>query len=397
MDVSNKYVQLNTQLTTEQATVIPAMNGRQGDNNRQVFFQVKDGDMNHNLNGQTVQLAVMDSKEVPKVLSGAYTVDNAAIGRFSLMIPWNFYQASGDSVQGFIRFLEGDTVVSSIPIQYTVYQNRLTFTQTESKAFLSDVDDMVAKANAKFEPIEQQLSAAQTSSKILTDTVNSLNESIDKNRVALKNVDNTFTGENTFEKQIIAPNGIKGNADTAGKADEATHASNADNAKNAELASQLVEKNDQTVNNLTVNGYHHVSGDTVVNKLDVNGQLFAHGDITGLGTITSKKKSSGETWDYGLDVYFDRVGNMVIARIHGKLIAEHGAFTTLQWNIPVGFRPVSETNMIASVGYSKGIIKVFPDGSAYNVDQTFKTSDNNGGDGVAYGFGVWPTLDDFPN
>lgn len=396
MDVSNKYVQLNTQLTTEQATVIPAMNGRQGDNNRQVFFQVKDGDMNHNLSGQTVQLAVMDSKEVPKVLSGAYTVDNAAIGRFSLMIPWNFYQAAGDSVQGYIRFLEGDTVVSSIPIQYTVYQNRINFTQTESTAFLSDVDDMVSKANAKFEPIEQKLSAAQTASKILTDSVDSLNESIDKNRVALKNVDNTFTGGNTFEKKIVAPNGLQGKADSAGQADETNHAINADNAKKADIASQLVPTGDQTVNNLNVNGYHHVNGDTVVNKLDVNGQLFAHGDVKGFGTITSSKKATGQTWDYGLDVYFDRVGNMVIARIHGGLIAEHGAFTKLQWNIPVGFRPVSETNMLASVGYSKGIIKVFPDGSAWNVDQTFKTSNNNGGDGVPYGFGVWPTLDDFP-
>ncbi|MGQ2227091.1 BppU family phage baseplate upper protein [Fructobacillus fructosus] len=227
------------------------------------------------------------------------------------------------------------------------------------------------------------------------DRVKQLNDALDSIKAdepnyAKLNSDNTFKGKNTFEQKIIAPNGLQGNADTAGKSDEATHATNAD------LASQLVPTNDQTVNNLIVNGFHHVMGDSIFEKLDANGPLFAHSDIIGFSAVTSTKFRDAWVWDNGLNAHIWRNGNVVMMRIQGGVLSDHYAFSKLEWNIPVGFRPFDEAHVLASVGYTKGIIKIYPDGSAWNVDQTFKPSDNNGGDGVPFGFGVWLTNDGFP-
>ncbi|CAK1225795.1 hypothetical protein R54839_PPFHFPJH_00186 [Fructobacillus fructosus] len=397
--MAKNYFELNTNLDINQTAVVPALNGRQGDNDREVGFFIKDGKFPMDLSNKTIKLFAKDAAGVVKETESINGRTGITAGRFTLLVQKEFYQAVGQVEDSFIQISDKGTgqIVSTIPVSFTVLENKMVVTQTQSQLYLDTVQKVIDDFDQRIKATGTNLETLENASKHLQTIIDNINQEFNSDMFGKTKEDNDFKGNNTFEKKIIAPNGLQGKADTAGKADEATHASNADGAKNADLASKLVPTNDQTVNNLTVNGYHHVAGDTVVNKLDVNGQLFAHGDVKGFGTITSSKKAFGQTWDYGLDVYLDRVGNMVIARIHGGLIAEHGAFTKLQWDIPVGFRPVSETNMLASVGYSKGIIKVFPDGSAWNVDQTFKTSNNNGGDGVPYGFGVWPTLDDFPN
>ncbi|WP_248719360.1 BppU family phage baseplate upper protein, partial [Convivina intestini] len=202
MDISQKYVQINTELSTDQATVVNAMSGRQGDNKREVFFQLKDGQFPHNLSGQDVRLVVKDAKGVLKVLSGMNNVSNLALGRFSMVIPWNFYQAAGDILDGYLQVTEGDKVISTIPIHYTVYTNQGTFVQTDDKVFLSDVQTLVDDINSRFKGATQNLEAMETATKLLQQALDNVTAQINGKGLASKGDDNTFTGSNTFTNPI---------------------------------------------------------------------------------------------------------------------------------------------------------------------------------------------------
>ncbi|KMK52666.1 hypothetical protein FEFB_16040 [Fructobacillus sp. EFB-N1] len=161
---------------------------------------------------------------------------------------------------------------------------------------------------------------------------------------------------------------------------------------------ELADPNrDMNFKNATVNGYLHANGDSTTQKLDVFGGLYTHDDIHSLGGMTTKKSYEADVYDYGLNAHLTRVGTTVTIRIYGDIIGEHGAFSKINWNIPLGFRPPVETDALVSVGYTKGLIKIYPDGSTWNIDQAFHTSNNNGGDNVSYGFGSWSTLDDLPS
>ncbi|CAH1853346.1 BppU family phage baseplate upper protein [Convivina praedatoris] len=217
MDISQKFVQINTELSTDQATVVNAMSGRQGDNKREVFFQLKDGQFPHNLSGQDVRLVVKDAKGVLKVLSGMNNVSNLALGRFSMVIPWNFYQAAGDILDGYLQVTEGDKVISTIPIHYTVYTNQGTFVQTDDKVFLSDVQTLVDDINSRFKGATQNLEAMETATKLLQQALDNVTAQINGKGLASKGDDNTFTGSNTFTNPIkgslqgVATNALSAN------------------------------------------------------------------------------------------------------------------------------------------------------------------------------------------
>lgn len=147
---------------------------------------------------------------------------------------------------------------------------------------------------------------------------------------------------------------------------------------------------------LAVNGSTMLNGDTISQKIDANGPIFGHADIVGFESITSKKFRDVWVWDNGLNAHIWRNGNNVQCKISGNLLSEHPNFTRLEWNIPVGFRPIDEADIIAKVGWSNGIIKIYPDGSAWNNDTAFHTENNSGGDNSAFGGGSWLTPDDFP-
>lgn len=396
--MAKNYFELNTNLDINQTAVVPALNGRQGDNDREVGFFIKDGKFPMDLSNKTIKLFAKDAAGVVKETESINDRTGITAGRFTLLIQKEFYQAVGQVEDSFIQISDKETgqIVSTIPVSFTVFENKMVVTQTQSQIYLDTVQKVIDDFDQRIKATGTNLETLENASKHLQTIIDNINQEFNSDMFGKTKEDNDFKGNNTFEKKIIAPNGLQGKADTAGKADEATHASNADGAKNADLASKLVPTNDQAVNNLTVNGYHHVAGDTVVNKLDVNGPLFAHADLTGFGAVTSTKFRDAWLWDNGLDAHIWRNGNVVMMRIQDGVLKDHGAFTKLEWNVPVGFRPFDEVNVLASVGYTKGIIKIFPDGSAWNVDQTFKPSDNNGGDGVAYGFGIWLTNDGFP-
>lgn len=392
--MAKNYFELNTNLDINQTAVVPALNGRQGDNDREVGFWIKDGKLPMDLSNKTIKLFAKDSAGVVKETESINDRTGITAGRFTLLIQKEFYQAVGQVEDSFIQISDKGTgqIVSTIPVSFTVFENKMVVTQTQSQLYLDTVQKVIDDFNERIKSAGTNLETLENSLKHLQTIIDNINKEFDSDMFGKTKEDNDFKGKNTFEQKIIAPNGLQGKADTAGKADEATHATNADNAKNADLASKLVGTNDQTVNNLTV------SGNTFLNNgAKISNGLSVDGDVVASSAVTSTKFRDAWLWDNGLNAHIWRNGNVVMMRIQGGIISDHAAFSKLGWNIPAGFRPFDEINVLASVGYTKGIIKMFPDGSAWNVDQTFKPSDNSGGDGVPYGFGVWLTNDDFPS
>lgn len=407
--MAKQFVELNTDLDYNGTTYVPELNGRQGDNNREVYFFIKRGVRPFDLSDKTMTLFMKDA--VGGVKTASTINDRAGItaGRFSLLIPKEFYQAEGDTQESFLQIKKDDSVLTTIPLAFKVIANGMSVTQSQSTVYIDSVQKILDELAPRIESTTAGVEANQNAMRALTANIEALNQTYNIDLLGKKTQFNEWQENNTFDKDVT----VKGNL----------HA-NADNAKHADLASTLEPANDQAVNKLDVNGplFAHgdtainkldVNGDTVVNKVDVNGTLLAHGDtavnkldVNGPlfahgalfvdGSVNMTKVREADAWDEGLNAHLIRVGNVVMARLNGGIIKDHPAFTKMLWDIPAGFRPVGETDLLASVGYSKGMIKVFPDGSAWNIDTTFKVKDNNGGDGVPYGFGCWVTTDGFP-
>ncbi|CAK1228113.1 hypothetical protein [Fructobacillus tropaeoli] len=193
--------------------------------------------------------------------------------------------------------------------------------------------------------------------------------------------------------------GSSGWANGAGQADYATNADHANNASHADrtmLTDYILRENDQIMHSLQLNGNFSANGDSITQKLDVNGQLFAHQDVTGFGSIVSKKRYVGwsDAWQ-GFRFWFDRIGNTVTVDISGWSNVKIDGWVAFAASVPVGYRPAHNTNAVIFVGNVAGFIQVGSDGSLYNggVWNVF----NGDYDKQVRVIGTWTTLDDLPS
>ncbi|WP_248719359.1 BppU family phage baseplate upper protein, partial [Convivina intestini] len=199
-----KYVELNTELSTNSATIVDALNGRQGDNNREVHLWIKNGQSNYDLTNKTVTLEVKDSAGVVKTASTMNDTSGITTGRFSLLIPGMFYQAPGPVMEAFIVIKANDntTVLSTIPISFQVIENNIMITQSQSKLYLDGVQQVIDEFNSRFKGASQNLEAMTTAVKSLQDALDNVTAQINGKGLASKGDDNTFTGSNTFTNPI---------------------------------------------------------------------------------------------------------------------------------------------------------------------------------------------------
>ncbi|MCK8617564.1 phage baseplate upper protein [Fructobacillus sp. M158] len=257
--MAKNYVELNTNLEINQTAIVPALNGRQGDNDREVGFWIKEGKFPMDLSNKTIKLFAKDASGVVKETESINDRTGITAGRFTLLIQKEFYQAVGQVEDSFIQISdkENGQIVSTIPVSFTVLENKMVVTQTQSQLYLDTVQKTIDNFNERIKSAGTNLEVLENAQKHLLSVVDNINQEFNSDLFAKTKEDNTFKGNNTFEKPIVAPAGIQGKADTAGQADEATHAisaDNADNANHAEVADKLVPENDQTVNYLTVKG-----------------------------------------------------------------------------------------------------------------------------------------------
>ena len=216
-----RYAIVDTTLTKVDATLIDALSGRQGDRGRIVYFAMKDGNLPHNLDGQDVQLSVKDAAGKVKILTGIYDVISATAGLFSMLIPAEFYQAAGDVEEAYLSLIDNNnTVISTIPIAFTVFPNGIIISANASKEYLSSVQDLIDAANKKINDLQSGIDVQQTAYETLQQALDNITSMINNNQVPTLGGINDFLGNNTFEKKINAKSGVIGNL--IGNADSAT-------------------------------------------------------------------------------------------------------------------------------------------------------------------------------
>ncbi|WP_373383303.1 hypothetical protein ABZM74_000646 [Weissella confusa] len=200
-----RYAVVNTLLDSTDVTLIDSLSGRQGDNGRIVYFAIKDGNLPHNLDGQNVVLTAKDSAGKVKQISGVHDMISATGGLFSMLIPGEMYQSAGDIEEAYISVQDGaGTVVSSIPVTFTVLANNILFTANASKDYIDSVQQAINEANSRISGLNDNIKAQQLAYETLKTSVENLAGQIDSKQVALLNVANHFTDTATFDKGVTA-------------------------------------------------------------------------------------------------------------------------------------------------------------------------------------------------
>ena len=205
--MQGRYAVVNTLLNTTDVTLIDSLSGRQGDSGRIVYFAIKDGNLPHNLDGQNVVLTAKDSAGKVKQISGVKDVISATGGLFSMLIPGEMYQSAGDIEEAYISVqdVEG-TVISSIPVTFTVVANNILFTANASNDYIDSVQKAVDEANSRITGLNDNIKAQQLAYETLKTSVENLAGQINSKQVSMLNVANHFTETATFDKGITADN-----------------------------------------------------------------------------------------------------------------------------------------------------------------------------------------------
>lgn len=221
MATQGKYAVIDTTLTNTDATVVPALSGRQGDNGRVVYFALKDGNLPHNLDGQDVQLSVKDAAGKVKVLTGIYDMISATAGLFSMLIPAEFYQAAGNVEEAYLAVIDDkNMVISSIPITFTVFANGVIISANASKDYINTINELIKNVQGDVENIQSMIDTQKLNFNALKTLADSIKNMIENNQAVGIFNDNQFKGNNRFDKNIVARAGVTGelfgNATTAG-------------------------------------------------------------------------------------------------------------------------------------------------------------------------------------
>lgn len=193
-----RYAVVNTLLNITDVTLIESLNGRQGDNGRTVYFAIKDGNLPHNLTNQDVKVIAKDGQGKIKVISGIKDLISAQAGLFSMLMPAELYQSSGDMEEAYLQIVDNTgTVISSVPITFTVVANNIIMTANASADYIDSVQKAVDQANKIINGLSNNMQAQSVAYSALSSALASISEQINSKQVALKNVSNDFTGDNT--------------------------------------------------------------------------------------------------------------------------------------------------------------------------------------------------------
>lgn len=193
-----RYAVVNTLLNITDVTLIESLNGRQGDNGRIVYFAIKDGSLPHNLTNQDVKVVAKDSQGKIKVISGIKDLISAQAGLFSMLMPAEIYQSSGDMEEAYLQIVDDtNTVISSVPITFTVVANNILMTANASADYIDSVQKTVDKANEIINGLSNNIQAQSVAYNTLSSALESISEQVNSKQVALKNGSNNFTADNT--------------------------------------------------------------------------------------------------------------------------------------------------------------------------------------------------------
>ena len=347
-----RYAVVNTLLDTTDVTLIDSLSGRQGDNGRIVYFAIKDGNLPHNLDGQNVVLTAKDSAGKVKQISGVHDMISATGGLLSMLIPGEMYQSAGDIEEAYISVQDdAGTVISSIPVTFTVLANNILFTANASKDYIDSVQKAIDEADSRISGLDNNIKAQQIAYETLKTSVENLNAQIDSKQVALLNVANHFTDTATFDNGIITPKF---------KADSVKAQQSHDGNTWHDLADDdaVVHKN----------GNEILAGDkTFTGKVNVYGELIQQ-------TVTKTGSGNGLTWTAR------RIGESVYLTLQGTTagLTSAGSFMS-GFRIDEDMRPVDTAVNAIRVGSASSTV------GALRNDGTLSVNSEVGANIAIYG------------
>lgn len=207
------YTQVETVLDIDQVLEVDQLNGRQGDNWRDVNLQIMQNGKPRNLSGLAVDIMGKDAQGKVKYSNKA-TVNNAANGLVTLKIPSAFYQAEGPYQESFLRVVDASgTVISSISTRMEVVKNSLILTAGESANFISAIDDVIAQANAQMKVVNSGITAAQQTMASMTALINQYSKLVTDKKALQSNEENHYTAWQHFDSGATLADADITNAD----------------------------------------------------------------------------------------------------------------------------------------------------------------------------------------
>lgn len=212
------YTQVDTTLSADVTAKIDELSGRQGDNMRPAYLQLTRTDDGvtsaWNLGSYSVQLGGKDYAGKIKLTNTA-TIMNAAKGLVLIKIPAAFYQAVGDYQSAFIRIMNGDDVVSTVNVEFSVFENSLAISSGDSITYLGEITDQVKQMQALIDPINTQVQAIQSTLSAVQSSAKSYLDEISSQALAKTQSGNEFTQWNTFDQGITVKGRVE--ADSLGE------------------------------------------------------------------------------------------------------------------------------------------------------------------------------------
>lgn len=197
-----RYVVLDTLLPNENVTWINEMNGRQRDSGRIVYFAARNGDHPRNISGETPKLYAKDANNVIKVVSTVNDVQNEDQGLFSMVLPAELYQASSPYEDAYIAFEKDGQINSTVNIYFRVYPNGMTITSSQSKLYISEIDQLIADLKQQISPTKLQLETLEGIAKNLQSNIADDAQLIRGQRVPTLTGDNVFTADQIFNGNL---------------------------------------------------------------------------------------------------------------------------------------------------------------------------------------------------
>lgn len=217
-----RYVVVNTLLDTTDVTLVNELNGRIGDSGRQVYFAAKDGNLPHDLTNQDAFIRAKDSAGKVKQVTGIADRIKPTAGLFSMYIPSEFYQASGDIEEAYLAITDlAGNLVSSVPLTFRVLENNLIITANGSQDYIDRIDKFVNEMRGKIDTLTNSIDSQNRAYISLKNALDVYTDLISKNAVATLGSDNIFTGVNSFNKLVTGTISNAVSADSATNADTA--------------------------------------------------------------------------------------------------------------------------------------------------------------------------------
>ncbi|PWT58386.1 DUF2479 domain-containing protein [Limosilactobacillus reuteri] len=209
----NNRIVLDTTVSADTVTKIPAMNGHQGDNGRVVPFVIVEGPKHQpkNMQGKSIDLVGTDHDGRVKVSGSTYKPINMAVGMLDFTIPGVFYQAVGDYQQAYFRIKDSNNqVISTINVKFSVIEGADYLTLGDSQIYNGYVQQSMAGIEQDVanwvNQVKAMLSGTQGAADVARSAVQAMMEAIQASQVATLGGNNVFKGDNTFHGTTVIDN-----------------------------------------------------------------------------------------------------------------------------------------------------------------------------------------------